>query len=68
MMLSYKTEIQPMHTGGLVCLSETAPRPAGIRVSRVELVCVGGTSFLEAICLKHVNILFALCFLHELKS
>ena len=45
MMLSYKTEIQPMHTGGLVCLSETAPRPAGIRVSRVELVCVGGTSF-----------------------
>ena len=23
---------------------------------------------LEAICLKHVNILFALCFLHELKN
>ena len=42
---SDKTEIQPMQTGGLVCLSETAPRLAGIRVSRVELVCVGGTTF-----------------------
>ena len=41
----YKTEIQPAHTGGLVCLSERAPQPAGIGVSRVELVCVGGTTF-----------------------
>ena len=62
----YKSEIQPMQTDGLVCLSETAPRPAGIRVSRVELVCAGGTTFKG--CLKHVHILSALGFLHELKS
>ena len=41
----YKSEIQPLQTDGLVCLSETAPQLAGIRVSRVELVCVGGTTF-----------------------
>ena len=41
----YKTEIYPAHTGGLVCLSETAPQPAGIGVSRAELVYVGGTTF-----------------------